>query len=602
MGIYGIYYREVTRLISSQVDSDVKLRQYFWALSFMKPYRKWVILLCSLGLITATCELLIPKFIQHFIDVIYPARDSNGFFVGILLVLFILVIKFAASSGRELSQRIIQENTARDLQLTIFRQLRRLGFSFFEKTPSGTILTLLNTEVAALQKLYRYYFPEFLQNLIFAGLSFSLMFALSSTLTFLFLPCFLLYYLAGPYFEKRASWHAQHVANTQLEFGQKVYETVSALTELRASHSHSWDSRRVLSVTDTLNSYSIKRLWYAYWRGAVRRVSYYIGCVVLFVYGFYAVQNGSLSVGEFVAYILYYFHALFRLTLVVTLLTEQKVLLYQVKNLFTFMHLKPDIQEIDQPYLSSSIQGHIRFQDVHFSYPDKQPVLRGINLTIYAGEKIAIVGKSGCGKSTLLKLLGRFYDPDQGEILLDGIPVASYSLASLRNALSFVFQDVYLFGSSIRENILFARPDATEEEWMEAAKAAQVHEMIMQLPDGYDTLVGERGVKLSGGQKQRLSLARMFLRKTPIVILDEPTSALDNVTENLILQSFSRTLKHTTLITVAHRLSTIRDYDRIVVMDAGVVVESGSYDELMSNKSAFYQLVSMADRQEAIHA
>ncbi|GED71794.1 hypothetical protein BRE01_54960 [Brevibacillus reuszeri] len=225
-----------------------------------------------------------------------------------------------------------------------------------------------------------------------------------------------------------------------------------------------------------------------------------------------------------------------------------------------------------------------------------------MTLTIHAGEKIAIVGKSGCGKSTLLKLIGRFYDPEKGEVLLDDVPVANYSFASLRNALSLVFQDVYLFGSSIRENIQFARPDATEEEIMEAARGAQLHEMIMNLPEGYDTLVGERGVKLSGGQKQRLSLARMFLRKAPIVILDEPTSALDNVTENLILRSFQDTLKHVTIITVAHRLSTIRDYDRIIVMDAGIVIETGTYDELMRRKGAFYRLANEDVSQEVIHA
>lgn len=185
---------------------------------------------------------------------------------------------------------------------------------------------------------------------------------------------------------------------------------------------------------------------------------------------------------------------------------------------------------------------------------------------------------------------------------MDDVPVANYSFASLRNALSLVFQDVYLFGSSIRENIQFARPDATEEEIMEAARGAQLHEMIMNLPEGYDTLVGERGVKLSGGQKQRLSLARMFLRKAPIVILDEPTSALDNVTENLILRSFQDTLKHVTIITVAHRLSTIRDYDRIIVMDAGIVIETGTYDELMRRKGAFYRLANEDVSQEVIHA
>lgn len=578
------------------------MRMYLWALSFMKPYQRWVIMLSVCGLVTAACELLIPKFVQHFIDVVYPAKDSSAFAVGIFAIITLLVFKFASGSGRELSQRIIQENTARDLQISIFRQLRRLGFSYYEKTPSGVILTLLNTEVSALQKLYRQYFPDLLQNTIFTCISFLMMFMISTTLTLMFIPCFLLYYLFGPYFEKRASWTAQDLANSQMRFGQKAYESISALTELRATYSHPWDSQRVMHETDLLNKYFALRYWYAYWRGTVRRLSYYLGCIILFIYGFYAIQNHTLSVGEFVAYLLYYFNALHRLTSLITLITEQRVLLYQVKNLYNFMHITADIKEPKNPYQPKKVAGKITFDDVHFAYPGTKQVVNGVTLTIHPGEKVAIVGKSGCGKSTLLKLIGRFYDPERGQVLLDDVPIQTLSLAALRNSLSYVFQDIYLFGSSVRENIRFAKPDATEDEIIEAAKKAQLHEMILNLPEGYDTLVGERGVKLSGGQKQRLSLARMFLRKAPIVILDEPTSALDNVTEGLIMQAFHDTLKEATIVTVAHRLSTIREYDRIVVMEAGTVIEAGTYEELIARKGAFYRLANEDVSREVVNA
>ncbi|MET3290194.1 UNVERIFIED_CONTAM: ATP-binding cassette subfamily B protein [Brevibacillus sp. OAP136] len=586
----------------SYENDRVKMKQYIWALSFMRPYKNGVILLCTCGFIAAICELMIPKFVQHFLDVTYPAKDHSEFVIGIFLILLVLAFKFGASSGKEIFQRMIQENTARDLQLSIFQQLRRLGFSYYENTSAGAILTLLNTEVSALQKLYRQYFPELLQNTIFTCISFMLMFSLSFSLTLMFLPCFLLYYLVGPYFEKRASWTAQKLANSQREFGQKAYESISALTELRASFSQMWDSQRVLHATDQVNQFFVMRYWYAYWRGTIRRLSYYIGCIILFVYGFYAISNQILTVGEFVAYLLYYFNALLRLTSLITLITEQKVLMYQVKNLYEFMHATPVVAERSDPYAPDTVYGQITLQDVHFSYPGKKPVLKGVTLTIRAGEKVAIVGKSGCGKSTFVKLIGRFYDPDQGQVFLDSVPVSDYSFATLRTAMSIVFQDVYLFGSSIRENIQFARPDATEDEIRAAASAAQLHEMIMNLPEGYETLVGERGVKLSGGQKQRLSLARMFLRRTPIVILDEPTSALDNVSERLVLQAFQDKLKHATIITIAHRLSTIRNYDRIVVMDDGTVAETGTYDELMDHKGVFYQLAKEDASQEVIHA
>ncbi|MGO0060438.1 ABC transporter transmembrane domain-containing protein [Brevibacillus fluminis] len=225
----------------------------------MRPYKNGVLLLCACGFIAAICELLIPKFVQHFLDVTDPAKDHREFVIGIFLILLVLAFKFGASSGKEISQRMLQENTARDLQLAIFQQLRRLGFSYYENTSAGAILTLLNTEVSALQKLYRQYFPELLQNTIFTCISFMLMFSLSFSLTLMFLPCFLLYYLVGPYFEKKASWTAQKLANSQMEFGQKAYESISALTELRASFSQMWDSQRVLHVTDRVNQFFVLR-------------------------------------------------------------------------------------------------------------------------------------------------------------------------------------------------------------------------------------------------------------------------------------------------------------------------------------------------------
>ncbi|MGG4499052.1 ABC transporter ATP-binding protein [Brevibacillus reuszeri] len=580
----------------------VNIKHYLWSLQFMKPYIHWVFLLCFSGIIVAICELVIPKFIQYFIDVVATKKDMTSFVNGVILIILVLIIKFAGNAAKEYFQRVVQENAARDLQISIFSKLRQLGFSYYENTPTGYILTLLNSEVAALQKIYRHYFPELIRHGIFVGISFGFMISLNITLTIIFLCCFLIYYIVGPYFEKRTSWAEQELTNSQLRFGQKIYESIASVAELRAFFAQSWDAGRVINEVDQLNKFYILRYWYVFCRAALRRLSYYFASIALFLYGFYAVKMNILTIGEFIAYLLYYFNALRSLTLLVTLTTEQNILLYQVKNLYNFMHISPEIHESKNSTKLDLLKGEITFKNVIFSYSNQEPVIQNLSLTIKPGEKIALVGKSGCGKSSLLKLIGRFYDTESGTIFVDGVPIQNLSFSFLRKNITFVFQDTYLFGSTIYENIRFARPEATYEEVVNAAKDAQMHESIITLSDGYDTIVGERGVKLSGGQKQRIALARMFLRKTQIIVLDEPTSALDNITEKMILDSISEKLNDSTIITVAHRISTIRNYDQIVVMDSGKIIEVGTYADLINNKDAFYRLTCLEVNKEAYNA
>ncbi|WP_325176725.1 ABC transporter ATP-binding protein [Paenibacillus alkalitolerans] len=297
---------------------------------------------------------------------------------------------------------------------------------------------------------------------------------------------------------------------------------------------------------------------------------------------------------------MYYFSAMHRLTIVVTNVTEQKVLMYQAERLYRFIRQRPQVEEAAHPQHLTEVRGEIQFENVSFDYHPGQPVLRGFNLNVAPGEKIALVGTSGNGKSTVLKLIGRFYDPVEGSVAIDGIPIRSLSFASLRGTLGYVFQETYIFGSSVKENIRFGKPDATEEEVIMAAKSAFAHDFISGLPEGYDTLVGERGVKLSGGQKQRIAIARMFIQNPAIILLDEATSALDNTSEAEVQKAFDTLLEGRTVIAVAHRLSTIMDFDRIVVMEDGRAVEMGTYGELIGLRGAFYQLSKGSRRQEEV--
>ena len=260
-----------------------------------------------------------------------------------------------------------------------------------------------------------------------------------------------------------------------------------------------------------------------------------------------------------------------------------------------FVEIMEEAPEADDENAKDAgqLSGHITFQNVTYGYGEEKDVLKNISLNVEKGKTFALVGSSGGGKTTICHLIPRFYDVESGEILLDGMDIRSFTRASVRRNIGIVQQDVYLFNASIRDNILYGRPDATEEEIIEAAKKANIHEYVMSLEHGYDTEIGERGVKLSGGQKQRLSIARVFLKNPPILILDEATSALDNATELLIQQSLYELCRGRTTIVVAHRLSTVKNADEIAVIAEGKIVEQGTHGELLEKEGIYAELYQM---------
>ncbi len=564
---------------------------YTWTLSYIRPYTFTFLLILFLVIILTTSELAIPKFIQFFVDSVLPSSNRTIFFISVVLLSVIFMCIVLSTLAQNILRKQLQEKAARDVQLAIFQHLRKLGFDYYEKTPTGKTLSLLNTEVGALQELYKQSFPLLLENVIFSIVSLIYMAFTSPKLTLIVLPCLLLYFLFGPRLERKASLHAKNLSQNRIDENQKVYESISAIMEIRAYSAESWDFDRFIKKVGSLNKSMMWTYWYNHLRGTNRRLIYYAGGIVILFSGYSLFKVGSLSAGELMAFILYFFITMQKLTAVITNISEQRILIYQAEKLYRFLKLRPTITECKEPIVLNSLLGEIIFREVTFHYSKGKRVLNRLNLTISPGEHVAIVGASGNGKSTILKLVGRFYDPDEGEILLDGVPLKNLSIMSIREGCGYVFQDTYLFGGSVRDNIQFGKPDATYEEIMAVAKIAQAHDFIMQLPEGYDTIVGERGQTLSGGQKQRISIARMLIRNPAVILLDEATSALDSASEQEVQKALSHLLKGRTVISVAHRLSTIRDFDRIIVLENGKVEESGSYDELVRGRGIFYQLV-----------
>lgn len=582
-------------------ESDVTRKSYWWALSFLRPYGKKIGWLTLCGLLAVAGETLTPKVIQYIIDHVVAERDVSLFMWLIGLLIAVNLLMLAAKNMRNMLQRTIGELAARDMQQAIFRHLRRLGFAYYERNPAGETLSMFNSEVMSVMRIYRQYLPGIIDNVLFVTVAVGIMLSIEGWLTLIIVPTFALYYLFGPYFERKASHYGKLSGKGRIAFNQKVYESVSGFREFRAFGSQRWYHERTYAEHKSWARDYLSAATYGFARGSYRRVTFYLGAIALFIAGYYMVRYHWISLGGFIAFTLLYMQAMFKLTVLVTQLTEQRLIIHQTAPLYAFMNKPVEIDDPAEPALLPEVQGRLTFEDVRFGYPGQQPVINDFSLDIRPGEKVAFVGSSGGGKTTLFKMIGRFYDPTSGVIRLDDVPIGQLTLATLRESIGYVFQETYLFGSSVKENIRFGRPDATDEEIVEAAKAAYAHEFIMALPDGYDTAVGERGIKLSGGQKQRIAIARMFIKQPAVILLDEATSSLDNVSEHEVQQALDRVLVGRTTIAIAHRLTTVKHFDRIVFVHEGRAAEVGTYEELIARQGLFYEmeLGSGAVREEA---
>lgn len=569
-------------------DTQKQAAIYKWVISFLYPYRWSYLLVVTLVLISSLIQNSIPMFVQHFIDELLPQRRMNQYFGQLIMLAVVLLAMILINSFKNLALLNIQEKSSRDLQYKMFQHSRTLGFSYFENHPIGETLSLLNSEVGSLQRLYRNTLPAMISWLALSIISVTIMFFIEPLLAASIFPCLLLYYVTGPYFVKQGVIFNKQTADRRVDLGQKIVETISGVTEIRTNNAEKWALERLSAIQRKWGYSFINSQFYNYGRFAVRNFSFYIGFVVIVLLGYNLMNNGNLSTGEMTAFLLYYFDTMKRITGVISLVTEQKIIISQAEKLYDYIQLKPCVEDDPDASPANIASGEIRFDHVSFRYnAASKYILDNFTLNINPGQRVALVGRSGSGKSTIIKLLGRFYDPELGDIYIDNTEVKQFPLKQLRESIGFVFQETYLYGFSIYENILFGRPEATREEVIQAAKKAFAHDFIAALPDGYETEVGERGGKLSGGQKQRISIARLFLKDPQILIIDEGTAALDNESEAIVYQALNSLFKGRTIIMITHRLASVKDYDLIIVMGNGVVAESGTHQELLSKKGIY---------------
>lgn len=570
-------------------------------LKFVKPYRYRIIATIIVGIIKFGIPMLIPLLIKYAIDgVINNHSLTNqekfshlGVAIGIALFIF-LIVRPPIEFIRQYLAQWTSNKILYDIRKQLYNHLQALSARFYANNQVGQVISRVINDVEQTKDFILTGLMNIWLDCITIIIALSIMFFLDVKLTFAAIFIFPFYILTVYFFFGRLRKLTRVRSQALAEVQGFLHERVQGMSVIKSFAIEDNEAKNF----DNHNKNFLQRAfqhtrWNAYSFAAINTVTD-LGPIIVIGVGSYLAITGSITVGTlaaFVGYLEQLFGPLRRLVSSFTTLTQSFA---SMDRVFQLMDEDYDIKNGIGAQPIKISEGQIDLKHVSFKYNENEKeVLHDINLTINKGETVAFVGMSGGGKSTLINLIPRFYDVTQGEILIDHHNIKEFLTGSLRNQIGLVQQDNILFSDTVKENILLGRPDATDDEVVEAAKMANAHDFISNLPNGYDTEVGERGVKLSGGQKQRLSIARIFLNNPPVLILDEATSALDLESEAIIQEALDVLSKDRTTLIVAHRLSTITHADRIVVMENGRIVETGTHQQLINKRGAYEHLYSI---------
>lgn len=561
-------------------------------LSYYQPYKGILLFIIIGSLLRALLELFFPYVVKLMLEQQLPLQNLPLLLKWSAALLAMYLVNFGMHFGIIYWAQAMSYAMERDMRRDLFRHLQKLSFGFYDKNKSGQLLSRLTSDLSEVNG----FAGNAPNDIIICGLTMVgtmvILVYMNPMLGSLIAILLLLKAVHTVFVNLRMkkAFFANRIAMG--EVSAKAAESINGVRLIKAFAGERSDMAQFMEKADAYLKTSKKSFKItSYFVGSMIFFSNFINVAILVVGGL-LINQGLMSFGELVAFFLYV--GLFMKPLMQLLGFIQ---VYQrgmagFKRFYELLQEKPEIVDAPDAKSCPPCKGNITFDNVSFAYADGRPVIRGLSLDVAAGETVAFVGATGAGKTTIASLLLRFYEPQSGRILLDGCDIRELTQESLRRQIGLVQQDVFLFGDSVRYNIAYAKPDATADEVQAAAKAAAADEFIQKLPAGYDTEVGERGVKLSGGQKQRLAIARVFLKNPPVVVLDEATSALDNITEQQIQRELDELAVGRTTLIIAHRLSTIRHADKIVVLDEGSVVECGTHEELLARKGHYFALYS----------
>lgn len=566
-------------------------------LRFVRPYKWQIGATIIIGLIKFGIPLILPLLLKHIIDDIIQGSgsldDKTTELVTIMVgaIFIFAVLRPPIEYYRQYFAQSISNRVLYDLRKAIFDHLQRLSLRYYSNTKTGEVISRTINDVEQTKDFVVTGLMNVWLDTATVFIAIAVMFSMSGKLTCIALLVLPVYAVAVKYFFGRLRQLTKARSQALASMQAYLHERIQGISVTRSFALEEYEKEQFKGKNGEFLTKALSHTsWTARTFASVNTLTD-LGPLIVIGFAAYQVLHGHLTLGTMVAFVGYMdslYNPLRRLVNSSTTLTQSFASMDRVFEL-----LDEPYEIVNRPVCVEKEQMHgaVSFRDVSFRYNPKDPdVLRNISLLIEPGEKVALVGLSGGGKSSLVGLLPRFYDVTEGKITIDGIDVRDYDLKNLRSHIGIVMQDNILFSDTIRSNILYGRPEATEKEIIEAAKAAHAHEFITELPDGYNTIVGERGVKLSGGQRQRVAIARVFLKNPSLLILDEATSALDLENEKYIQEALDILAKDRTTLIIAHRLSTITHVDKIVYLQDGEIKEVGTHEELMERHSFYYNL------------
>ncbi len=565
---------------------------------YYKKYTKILVTDLFCAALTTICEIVLPLILRYItnqgIQNLASLTVRTVWLLG-AVYLGLRVIDGIANFYMAYTGHVMGARIETDMRQDAFDHLQKLSDSYFNNTKVGQLMSRITNDLFDVTEFAHHCPEEFFIAFIKALAAFIILAQINLSLTVIIFAVVPVMVICCTYFnlKMRAAFkkQRQHIG----ELNAKIEDNLLGNRVVRAFANQDIEIEKFRKDNDAF--LVIKREMYRYmaaFQDTVRMFDGLMYTVVIVVGGLFMI-NGRIDPGDLVAYTMYVTTLLTTIRRIIEFAEQFQRGMTGIERFVEIMDAKIDIFDEQGAVPLEGVKGGITFDNVCFEYPDDHtPVLDGINLDIRPGEKVALVGPSGGGKTTLCNLIPRFYDTTSGSILIDGQDIHHVTLESLRTNIGVVQQDVYLFSGTVYENISYGRPGAKREDVIQAAKMAGAHEFISQLKDGYDTYVGERGVKLSGGQKQRISIARVFLKNPAILVLDEATSALDNESEHLVNLSLEKLAEGRTTLTIAHRLSTIQGADRILVLSGNRIVEEGNHEELMERHGMYYELYTMS--------
>ncbi len=551
-------------------------------LSYLKPFRGLAALTFSFAGLATALELVPPYLLKIVIDDVIEAKRPELLWWVLAALFAAYLLRNICTSLRVRFNNALEQKAVHTLRTQVFGALQRLSLSYFENRSTGEIMSRVTSDTEHVERI----FVDGLEGLLTALLTLAgitvMLFLLNWKLALLSMVPIPVLILSASWFTRRVHGYYHDIRQSGASLNAYLQDALSGIKETIGFGQHDYERERFARLSQDYSASNLRAmfLWSVYWPGMVFVGS--VGTLLIVWYGAGEVLSGQLSVGELVMFLSY-------LTLFYTPINQIHSVNHMLQHalaaserVFEILDATPDVQDHPGAAVPAEpLRGAVEFRGVSFGYRDETAVLSDINLAVRAGERIALVGPSGAGKSSLLKLLLRFYDVRSGQLLIDGHDVRDLPLSFLRSRIGLVQQEPFLFNGTVKENIIYSDRGAAQTRIEAAARAARAHDFIIDLPEGYDTWIGERGVKLSVGQKQRLSIARVLLKDPPIVIFDEATSNIDTENEQKIREAVHELTEGRTTFIIAHRLATLHDVDRIIVVEKGRIVEEGAHEQLM---------------------